>query len=213
MSGMKALLVIDVQNDFTPGGSLAVDGGDLIIPVINGLMPMFPLVVATKDWHPAGHVSFASRYPGKKPFDTFEVAGETQTLWPDHCVQGTQGADFHPKLDTRRINLVLHKGTSIDLDSYSAFFENDRSTATGLEYYLAGLGFQEIYLCGLAEDVCVFHTARDAREVGFDVYVVADATRGVDLPSGSLVQAREKMKRAGVTYLASGDVISAVRAG
>jgi nicotinamidase/pyrazinamidase len=199
----SALLVIDVQNDFCPGGSLAVPDGDKIIPLVNELMPRFPLVVATRDWHPEGHISFASRHPGREPSDSIEVDGRDQILWPDHCVQASEGAAFHPELDQRYINLVLHKGAKRDLDSYSAFFENDHKTSTGLEYYLKGLGFESVYLVGLAEDVCVFFTAVDAKRVGFKTSVVSDATRGVNVPEGNLESARKSMASEGVEYVGS----------
>jgi nicotinamidase/pyrazinamidase len=202
-----ALVVIDVQNDFCPGGPLAVTKGDQVIPAINRIMPRFPLVVATKDWHPENHVSFASRQ-NEEPGTTIEVHGDTTVVWPDHCIQATEGAAFHPDLDTTRVNLVLHKGTKLDLDSYSAFFENDHETPTGLEYYLTGLGFERIVVVGLAEDVCVFFTARDARSIGFEVTVVADATRGVDMPEGNLDSARNEMSDAGVTFIQSAEILS-----
>ncbi len=202
----SALLVIDVQNDFCPGGALAVEGGDKVVPIINRLMPAFPLVVATKDWHPEGHVSFASQHH-KEPGTTIEVHGDRTVLWPDHCVQGTDGADFRTSLDVTGINLVLHKGTKRDLDSYSAFFENDHETPTGLEHYLKGLGFSKIFVVGLAEDVCVYFTATDGRKVGFEVSVVSDATRGVDMPEGNLEKARRDMEQKGVRYLTSKEIL------
>ncbi len=199
----RALIVVDVQNDFCPGGSLPVSEGDRIVPVINRLMPLFSLVVATKDWHPAGHVSFASHHPGCKPMDTVSASGITQILWPDHCVQATSGADLHPDLDTRFINLILHKGTRPDLDSYSAFFENDHITSTGLDAYLKALGFAEVYLCGLAEDVCVFYSAMDAQRLGFRTSVISDAVRGVDIPAGSCDRARGEMQKYGISFVES----------
>jgi nicotinamidase/pyrazinamidase len=202
----SALIVIDVQNDFCPGGALAVEGGDKIIPTINKLMPLFPLVVATKDWHPQGHVSFASQHD-KEPGTVIEVHGDKTVLWPDHCVQGTDGAEFRTSLDVTGINLVLHKGTKKGLDSYSAFFENDHQTPTGLEHYLKGLGISKIFVVGLAEDVCVYFTATDGRKVGFDVSVVSDATRGVDLPEGNLEKARTDMQQKGVHYLLSEEIL------
>ncbi len=200
------LLIIDVQNDFCPGGSLAVPEGDQVIPVINRLAGLFPHVVATKDWHPADHVSFASAHPGKEPQDTVEHGGIHQVLWPDHCVKGSKGAEFHPDLDVTPLNLVLHKGSKTHLDSYSAFFENDKKTATGLESYLRGLGFSRVFVVGLAEDVCVFFSAMDARKLGFETTVIADATRGVDLPEGSVDTARGEMEQAGVTFVTSKDL-------
>jgi len=194
----RVLLVIDVQNDFCPGGSLAVEEGDAVVPVINRIMPLFSRVVATQDWHPEGHVSFASRHPGRKPLDMIDAAGVRQVLWPDHCVQGTRGAELHPRLDARRIALVLRKGFRPGLDSYSAFFENDGTTDTGLRYWLKGLRVREVCLCGLATDYCVHASALDARRLGFRVTLVRDACRGVDSPKGSLAEALAAMEKAGV---------------
>lgn len=196
----SALLVIDVQNDFCPGGALAVAGGDEVVPVINRIMSKFSLVVATRDWHPEGHVSFASRHPGKHPLETVNVGGVDQILWPDHCIKGSPGAEFHPNLDIRYVNLILHKGVRPDLDSYSAFFENDHETSTGLAAYLQGLGFDTVCVCGLAEDVCVRYTAVDARRLGLQTYVIADAARAVGPEAG---RARDEMRAAGVIYVDS----------
>lgn len=201
------LLVIDVQNDFCPGGSLPVPEGDKIVPLINKIMERFGAVVATADWHPENHVSFASRHKGKRPFDSIEVNGIKQVLWPDHCIQGSQGADFHPKLDTRHMNLILHKGTKPDLDSYSAFFENDRTTSTGLEYYLKGLGRGDVYVCGLAMDVCVFYTIMDSVKLGFKTFLIQDASRGIDSPKGSIEKAKSRMKEAGVGLIRSEELL------
>jgi nicotinamidase/pyrazinamidase len=201
-----ALLVIDVQNDFCPGGSLAVSGGDAIVPLINGLMRLFPRVIATQDWHPSDHVSFASSHPGKKVLDSVEADGIMQVLWPDHCVQATRGADLHPALDTRAVGLVLRKGMRSRLDSYSAFFENDRTTGTGLTDYLKGLGVTRVAVCGLATDYCVRASALDARRMGFEVFLVEDACRGVDLPKGSVTAALDDMVRAGVELVESGSL-------
>jgi nicotinamidase/pyrazinamidase len=203
---IRALLVIDVQNDFCPGGSLAVEKGDEVVPVINGLLPRFPLVVATQDWHPPDHVSFASSHPGHKPLDVVQAAGVEQVLWPDHCVRGTRGADLHPRLDAGRIGLVLRKGTRTALDSYSAFFENDRRTDTGLRHYLKGMRVRELVVCGLATDYCVLASALDARRLGFRVSVVSDACRGVDLPSGSVARALQELEKAGVRIVISGEL-------
>ena len=203
-----ALLVIDVQNDFCPGGNLAVAEGDQVIPIINRISDRFPLVVATKDWHPAGHVSFASAHPGRDVQDTVQAGDIEQVLWPDHCVQGTDGAAFHPGLDQRPINIVLHKGTKQHLDSYSAFFENDKKTETGLRSFLSGLGFDRVVVCGLAADVCVYFTAVDARSVGLETAVVWDATRGVDIPACSVEEARRDMESRGVSIIESGDIAS-----
>lgn len=199
----STLLIIDVQNDFCPGGSLAVPDGDTVIPVINRVAGLFPHVVATKDWHPKNHVSFAGSHPGKEPQDTIDHGGVTQVLWPEHCVKGTKGAEFHPDLDVTPINLVLHKGSKTHLDSYSAFFENDKKTATGLEGFLRALGFSRVFVVGLAEDVCVYFSAMDARTLGFETTVITDATRGVNLPEGSVDKARSDMEGAGVTFISS----------
>jgi nicotinamidase/pyrazinamidase len=203
----SALLVIDVQNDFCPGGRLEVKKGDEVIPVVNALMPLFPRVVATQDWHPRGHVSFASSHRGKEVHDTVEVGGMRQVLWPDHCVQGSEGADFHPALERRFFSLILRKGFALGLDSYSAFFENDRKTSTGLAYFLKGLGFESVCLCGLATDYCVLYSAVDALALGFRVFLVEDAVRGVDVPSGSEGRALATMRARGVTILGSRDLL------
>jgi nicotinamidase/pyrazinamidase len=197
------LAVIDVQNDFCPGGALAVKEGDTIIPLINSLMPRFPLVVATQDWHPSDHVSFASSHSRGKSFDTIQVGGISQVLWPDHCVQGTRGADFHSSLENIYFKLILRKGTSPTLDSYSAFFENDKKTLTGLAPFLEGIGVEDVYLCGLATDVCVFHSAMDAVRLGFHTFLIRDASRGVDVPEGSLSKAIKDMKASGVRVIES----------
>ena len=191
------LLIVDVQNDFCPGGALAVQGGDDIIPAVNRLAHSFAHVILTQDWHPPGHTSFASSHPGKRPFDTIEVPYGAQILWPDHCVQGTTGAAFHPKLDVRHAELVLRKGFRKSIDSYSAFCENDRRTATGLAGYLRERGFRRITLCGLATDFCVAFSAIDGRGAGFDVAVVTSACRGID-NNGSLDRALHSMVDAGV---------------
>jgi nicotinamidase/pyrazinamidase len=191
------LLIVDVQTDFCPGGALAVAEGDAILPAINRLAHSFAHVILTQDWHPPGHASFASSHPGKRPFDTIEVSYGAQTLWPDHCVQGTQGAAFHPKLDVPHAELVLRKGFRKSIDSYSAFCENDRRTATGLAGYLRERGFRRITLCGLATDFCVAFSAIDGRGAGFDVAVVTSACRGID-NDGSLDRALRSMVEAGV---------------
>jgi nicotinamidase/pyrazinamidase len=192
-----ALLVIDVQNDFCPGGGLAVTAGDAVVPVINGLMPRFDEVLLTQDWHPPGHRSFASAHLGRSPFETVQMPYGAQTLWPDHCVQGTPGADFHPGLNTTPARLVIRKGFRPAIDSYSAFFENDRQTPTGLTGYLRERGLRRLFLCGLATDYCVAYSALDARAQGFEVTVLLDACRAIDL-GGSLAAALEQMRNAGV---------------
>jgi nicotinamidase/pyrazinamidase len=203
----RALLVIDVQNDFCPGGSLAVPAGDRVVPVINRLAPRFAKVVATQDWHPPGHVSFASSHPGAAPFQTVELAGRLQQmLWPEHCLAGSRGAELHPALETRPFSLIVRKGSRVELDSYSAFFENDRRTPTGLNACLRELGCEELYLCGLATDVCVYYSAQDALRLGFAVRLVADACRGIDQPSGSLQERLRELARAGARILDSREV-------
>ena len=194
----RVLLIIDVQNDFCPGGSLAVEEGDAVVPVINSIMPLFSRVVATQDWHPPDHVSFAASHPGRKPLDVVDAGGIEQVLWPDHCVQGTRGAELHPRLEVGRIELVLRKGLRRMLDSYSAFFENDHATDTGLRFYLKGMRARDIFLCGLATDYCVLASALDARRLGFRVTLVRDACRGVDYPTGSVGKALAAMEASGV---------------
>ena len=186
-----------MQNDFCPGGALAVPQGDEIVPVVNRLARRFAHVVLTQDWHPPGHRSFASAHPGKQPFETVDVEYGAQTLWPDHCVRGTSGAGFHPGLDIPQIELILRKGYRAGIDSYSAFRENDRKTPTGLAGYLRERGFERITLCGLALDYCVFFSAIDARGAGFEVTVALEACRGIDL-DGSLTRALAAMRDAGV---------------
>jgi nicotinamidase/pyrazinamidase len=192
-----ALIVIDVQNDFCPGGALAVSGGDEIIPRINALMGEFPVRVLTQDWHPANHSSFAANHPGAAAFSVIEMPYGPQVLWPTHCVQGTNGAAFHAALHTDPADLVIRKGFRPEIDSYSAFFENDHATSTGLEGYLRTRGATDITLVGLATDFCVAYSAIDAAGLGFDVTVLEGACRAIDL-NGSLSQARDKMRAAGV---------------
>jgi nicotinamidase/pyrazinamidase len=201
-----ALLIVDVQNDFCPGGALEVEHGDEIIPVINTMSNHFPLVVATKDWHPRGHVSFASSYPGKEAGEVIEAGGLQQVLWPEHCIAESNGAAFHPELDTRPVDMIQHKGLKKDLDSYSAFFENDKSTPTGLEGYLKGLNISTLVVSGLATDVCVYFTALDGVRTGFMVYLLEDAVRGVDIPAGNLQSALDDMKDKGVVFISSTDL-------
>lgn len=193
----EALIVIDVQNDFCPGGALAVAGGDQIVPIVNRLIADFEHVVLTQDWHPAGHSSFASTHPGRQPFETVEMAYGMQTLWPDHCIQGTPGAEFHPELVWRRAEIVIRKGFRKAIDSYSAFYENDHATPTGLGGYLKERGIGKVTLAGLATDFCVAHSALDARKLGLDVTVRLDACRGIDL-GGSMATMTANMREAGV---------------
>ena len=197
-----ALLVIDVQNDFCPGGALAVPGGDAVVPVINRLAGAFPHVLLTQDWHTPGHSSFASSHPGQQPFASIEMPYGAQTLWPDHCVQGTPGAEFHRDLVRDRAELVLRKGFRRAVDSYSAFYENDRRTATGLAGYLRERGIGRVFLVGLATDFCVQYSALDAARAGLRAIVIEDACRAIDL-AGSLAAAKQAMAEVGVKLLTS----------
>jgi nicotinamidase/pyrazinamidase len=194
------LIIADPQLDFCPGGALAVPRGDEIVPAVNRLARRFRHVVLTQDWHPAGHASFASAHPGRKPFETIEADYGRQTLWPDHCVQGTEGAAFHPELDIPRVELVIRKGYRSNIDSYSAFRENDRKTPTGLAGYLRERGFERVTVCGLATDFCVFFSAIDARAAGFETAVALDASRAIDV-DGSLARALAAMRDTGITLL------------
>jgi nicotinamidase/pyrazinamidase len=199
------LAVIDVQNCFLPGGSLAVPDGEKIIPLINRLAPAFKNVVMTQDWHTPGHVSFASSHPGKKPFETVQLPYGTQVLWPDHCVQGTPGADLHKDLNIPHAQLVIRKGYRQHVDSYSAFLEADRNTMTGLGGYLRERGLKHVYFVGLATDFCVAWSAVDARRAGFNASVIEDATRGIDA-GGSLGKAWQDMTGAGVKRIKAADI-------
>ncbi|MDR9394674.1 MAG: bifunctional nicotinamidase/pyrazinamidase [Roseovarius sp.] len=193
----EALIVIDVQNDFCPGGALAVAEGDQIVDGINTLMAGFPAVILTQDWHPAGHSSFASSHAGKAPFETVEMPYGPQVLWPDHCVQGSDGAAFHPALQTDRADVIVRKGYNPRIDSYSAFFENDHETPTGLHGYLQERHIDTLTLVGLATDFCVYFSAVDAARLGYDVTLRSDLSRAIDL-DGSLEAAWNAMKDAGV---------------
>src|ERR1700756_4457185 len=201
----SALLVVDVQNCFLPGGSLAVKDGEQVIPVINRIAKVFANVVMTQDWHTVGHVSFASSHSGKKPFDTIELAYGKQVLWPDHCVQGTDGAALSKDLSIPQTELVIRKGFHKDVDSYSAFTEADGKTTTGLGAYLKARGIKRVFVAGLATDFCVCWSALDARKAGFETYVVEDGCRGIDA-QGSLAKAWTDMAKAGVKRIQSGDV-------
>ncbi len=200
----EALLVIDVQNDFCPGGALPVPGGDAVIPRINRMIGNADHVLLTQDWHPAGHRSFASSHPGRVPYDSVDMPYGLQVLWPDHCVQGSRGAEFHPALAATRAELVIRKGYNPAVDSYSAFFENDRSTPTGLGGYLRNRGIRRLALCGLATDFCVLYSALDALAEGFAVIVHEDACRGIDM-NGSLAKALADMQAAGAILKRSSD--------
>ena len=199
------LLVIDVQNDFCSGGALAVPEGEAVVPVINTLAGHFADIALTQDWHPAGHSSFASSHPGRSPFETVDLDYGTQVLWPDHCVQATPGAAFHADLDLPRAELIVRKGFRQAIDSYSAFFENDQTTPTGLTGYLRDRGLQRVFLCGLATDFCVQYSALDARRQGFEAVLVEDACRAIDL-DGSLAAARQAMAEAGVVSVSAAEI-------
>ncbi|MCX2546188.1 bifunctional nicotinamidase/pyrazinamidase [Pseudomonas sp. COW5] len=206
ISPRTALLVIDVQNDFTPGGQLAVPEGDLIVPLINRLAEQFKQVVIAQDWHPAGHASFASSHPGRQPYEVIQLPYGEQTLWPDHCIQGSRGADFHSGLNLPHAQLIIRKGCNPDIDSYSAFLEADRITTTGLAGYLKERGIDTVYMVGLALDFCVMFSALDARAAGFNTFVVLDACRAIDM-NGSLASAIERMQVAGVGLIQSTELL------
>jgi nicotinamidase/pyrazinamidase len=195
---MHALIVVDVQNDFCPGGALAVPDGDAIVAPINALMDEFDAVILTQDWHPGGHSSFASQHPGKAPMELIQMPYGPQVLWPDHCVQGTEGAAFHSDLRSDRADLIIRKGFNRMIDSYSAFFENDHTTRTGLEGYLRERGIDSLTLVGLATDFCVNYSAVDAARLGFKTIVRQDLCRAIDL-NGSLAAAHQGMADVGVT--------------
>lgn len=177
---MHALILVDIQNDFVPGGSLAVPDGHAIVPLANSLQATFGLVVATQDWHPQNHKSFASNHQGKKPFDVIDLHGLEQVLWPDHCVQGSGGAEFHPALDMRKVEAIFRKGMDAEIDSYSGFYDNGMRKSTGLSGYLRERKVRKVFVCGLAADYCVAYTVKDALRENFDTYLIADATRPID---------------------------------
>jgi nicotinamidase/pyrazinamidase len=203
---MKALVVVDVQNDFLPGGALAVPDGDAVIPVVNRLMPRFPLVVATQDWHPPDHGSFAANHPGRAVFEQIQLNGLPQTLWPVHCVQGTPGAELAAALARDRIAKVFPKGTDPGIDSYSGLFDNGHRRSTGLGEWLRARGVTDLYVCGLATDYCVKFTALDAVQMGFKTHLIEDACRGVNLRPGDVADALATMQRAGVALVRSADL-------
>lgn len=199
------LLIVDVQNDFCKGGALAVPEGEEVVVVANRLARIFPHVIFTQDWHPKGHLSFASSHPGKEPFETLTVPYGEQLLWPDHCVQGTKGAEFHPDLNVLNCELVLRKGYDPLIDSYSAFFENDHKTATGLAGYLRERRINRLFLVGLATDYCVAYSGLDAVQAGFEVFVIEDGCRAIDM-DGSLEEAWRKMEAASIGRIRSEDI-------
>jgi nicotinamidase/pyrazinamidase len=201
-----ALIIIDVQNDFCTGGALAVRDGDAVIEPIHNLSVKFDHILLTQDWHTPGHSSFVSAHAGKKPFEQIEVSYGAQTLWPDHCVQGSWGAEFHPALKLTKAELILRKGFRKEIDSYSAFFENDRTTATGLGGYLRERGLTRVFLAGLAYDFCVGYSALDARRLGFEAIVIKDACRAIDL-NGSVENIEAEFARAGVVLMSVAEVL------
>ncbi len=200
---MKALIVVDVQNDFIPGGALPVPRGDEVVPVINQLMPKFDLVVATQDWHPQNHLSFASNHPGKEVFETIDLNGIPQTLWPDHCVQGSEGAEFVNGLDLRPVQAIFRKGTDPQVDSYSGFYDNGGRT-TGMAGYLRERGVNEICVVGLAGDYCVYYTAKDGLKEGFTTYIIEDATRSLD--EENFARIKRELTSAGARIITSKDL-------
>lgn len=203
---MKALIIVDVQNDFCPGGALAVRDGDHVVPVINDLQPRFDLVVATQDWHPREHKSFASNHEGRQVGDLIELDGLPQVMWPDHCVQNTPGAELVSALSTQGVKRTFQKGTDPEVDSYSGFFDNGHRHATGLGEYLKEQGVTDVYVVGLATDYCVKFTALDAQDLGFKTFVIEDACRGVELHEGDVRRALDDMRATGVTILSSNDI-------
>jgi nicotinamidase/pyrazinamidase len=206
---MRALILVDLQNDFLPGGALAVPRGDEIIPLANVLQQKFSLIVATQDWHPPNHGSFAANHPGKKQFEGIELNGLPQTLWPVHCVQNTQGAELAPALQRDRISKIFLKGTDPGIDSYSAFFDNGHRKATGLGDLLREQSVKDVYVCGLATDYCVKFTALDAVQLGFQTHLIEDASRGVNLQPNDVANAVIEMKSRGVTIVQSAEILSA----
>jgi nicotinamidase/pyrazinamidase len=203
---MKALIIVDLQNDFLPGGALPVPQGDEVIPLANELQRRFELVLATQDWHPPDHGSFAANHPGKKPGDRIILDGIEQILWPVHCIQNTHGAEFAPSFETSRIAHVFHKGTERNIDSYSTFFDNAHRRHTGLAEYLKKRGIKDIYLMGLALDYCVKYSTLDARQLGLNTHVIVDGCRGIELEPGDIGRALDEMKRVGAVLLQSSDL-------
>ena len=205
---MKALLLVDIQNDFIPGGRLAVPEGDYIIPLANQLQPNFDLVVATQDWHPPHHKSFASNNLGKKTFEIIDLNGLEQVLWPDHCVQGTVGAEFAPELNLNRVEAIFRKGTDPEIDSYSGFFDNGHRKSTGLAEYLRAKNIGQVYVMGLAGDFCVFYTVMDSLEMGFETYLIQDAVRSIN--QNNYKKAVTEFQNAGGQLVQSSDILSEI---
>ena len=203
---LSAFLIVDLQKDFCDGGTLAVRDASRVLAPINAVSPLFDRVVLTQDWHPQGHVSFASSWPGRSLYESVEADGIPQILWPDHCVQGSEGAAFHGALDTDRATLILRKGDQARLDSYSCFFENDRTTPTGLDGWLRNVGASDLFIAGLTTDFCILYTVIDAIRLGYDIHVIEDAVAGVDIPTGSTARAVTEMRRKGASFIQSGDL-------
>ena len=208
---MKALILVDIQNDFLPGGTLAVPDGNAVITVANKIQGFADLVIATQDWHPPEHQSFASNHPGKNPMDVIDLHGLNQTLWPDHCVQGSSGADFPAQLDMNKVEAIFRKGMEVTIDSYSGFFDNGHKKSTGLGDYLKGRKIDTVYVLGLAGDVCVLHTIRDAMEQGFNAVLIDDGTRPIDPQAYDAYKRELKMK--GVNIMHSREILSPSRLG
>ena len=202
---MKALLIVDIQNDFCEGGALEVPGGSTIVPTVNKLIESFDTIIQTQDWHPSGHASFASSHDGKEPYDTIKMDYGTQVLWPDHCVQGSKGAEFHPDLNTTKSQVIIRKGFRPEIDSYSAFYENDHETKTGLTGYLKTRGITDLYTVGLATDFCVKWSVTDGLSEGFNIHIIEDAVKGIDI-DGSVDAAWDEMKSKGVNITQSESV-------
>lgn len=207
MSHKKALILVDLQNDFCPGGNLAVPGGDEIIPLANQLQAYFDLVIATQDWHPRDHMSFASSHPGRRVGEKISIKGMEQVLWPIHCVQDSPGAEFHPDLDTRKFSRIFYKGVDKAMDSYSAFFDNAHLRSTGLADYLRSENVEEVYVMGLATDYCVKFSSLDAKQLGFKVLLIEDGCRGVELKSGDIANSLAEMQAAGVELIHSSKIM------
>lgn len=206
---MKTLVIIDMQNDFIPGGSLAVPEGDQIVVLINQLQEKFDLVIATQDWHPQDHSSFAAKYPGKNEFDKIELHGQEQILWPVHCVQDSEGAQFHSDLNTEKIEIIIRKGTSKEIDSYSGFYDNAHLKSTGLAGSLKGKGAEELYFCGLAAEYCVYYSVMDALKEGFSATLIEDATRPLNLKD--FQQAKENILKKGGKIIKSMELLSGIK--
>jgi nicotinamidase/pyrazinamidase len=208
---MRALILVDIQNDFLSDGALAVTDGDQIIPIVNKLQAQFELVVMTQDFHPANHGSFVENHPGLRPYDVVQLGGLPQVLWPAHCVQGTPGSEFAMALDIRNVDRIFEKGTDPTIDSYSGFFDNGRRKATGLGDYLHEKGVTDVYVCGLATDFCVKYTALDALSLGFKTFLIEDASRGVNINEGDVKKAVAEMKAAGIAVMRSKEILETVR--